>query len=446
MVLEGGQCGIAYSPSYSGVMGSSWAIDDATSQPVPNPVTYQWSPTTAMTPADGAGQTVTVSPTVTTDYTVTAILAGCAVGTSSPITVTVNPLPICSIVGPAGPVCTSSANIYSAPAGLTSYEWSITGNGNISSGSGAQNVTVTAGTGCNNSYILTLRITDANGCINTCSSEVNVVDNTPPIVTLPAANLSMECFDASIVSAWAVTASATDDCGGVIPVIPSYLPPVNNCNHTIIVTFTSTDACGNIRTATKTFSVNDDTAPVIIPPSENLTLSCFDATRIAAWAATASATDNCRGTITVTTSYTTPTSSCNQTVTVTFTASDACGNIATLPRDISINDNIPPVINCPVSGEQTVDATTGNTYVHTGTGWDATATDNCGIPTLSYSLSGATTGTGITTLNGVTFNAGTTTVNWRATDICGNYVECSFTVTVYTTADRQSRKWQSRTL
>ena len=139
--------------------------------------------------------------------------------------------------------------------------------------------------------------------------------------------------------------------------------------------------------------------------------------------------------MTLTPGYITPVSNCNQTITVTFTASDACGNTSTATRNFTVNDNIPPIITCPVSGEQTVDATTGNTYVHAGTGWDATATDNCGIPTLSYSLSGATIGTGITTLNGVTFNAGTTTVTWRATDSCGNYVECSFTVTVYTTAD-----------
>ena len=44
--------------SYTGVMGSSWAMEDVMSQPLPSPVTYQWSPTTAMTPTDGVGQTV----------------------------------------------------------------------------------------------------------------------------------------------------------------------------------------------------------------------------------------------------------------------------------------------------------------------------------------------------------------------------------------------------
>jgi len=293
---------------------------------------------------------------------------------------------------------------------MTRYEWSITGNGSITSGSGTQNVTVTAGTGCNSSFILTLIITDINGCVNTCTWETNVLDNTPPTIIVPAADLTMECFDASLVSAWAATASATDDCSGSRPVTPSYTVPLSNCNQIVIVTFTSIDLCGNTSTATRDFTVDDNTAPVITPPSENLSLMCFDAIQVAAWAATASATDNCGGTITVIPSYTAPLSNCNQTVTVTFTASDGCGNTSTATRNFTVNDNIPPVITCPVSGEQTVNATTGNTYFHTGTGWDATATDNCSEPILSYSLYGATTGTGITTLNGVTFNAGTNTV------------------------------------
>ena len=261
------------------------------------------------------------------------------------------------------------------------------------------------------------------------------MDNTAPVVTVPAADLSLTCFDASLVAAWASTATATDDCGGAIAVIPSYTAPATNCSQTVTVTFTASDACNNIGTASKTFSVNDNIAPVIIVPATDLSMTCFDASQVAAWAATASATDNCGGIITVTPGYTVPINNCNQTITVTFTASDACNNSASATRTFSVNDNILPVIICPVSGIQTVDATTGNTYLNAGTGWDATATDNCGVPVLTYTLTGATTGSGPGTLNGVSFNEGNTTVTWRATDSCGNYVVCTFTVTVYATAD-----------
>jgi len=93
-------------------------------------------------------------------------------------------------------------------------------------------------------------------------------------------------------------------------------------------------------------------------------------------------------------------------------------------------DAVNPVVTCPVSN-QTV-STDNNlcTYTHSGTGWDASATDGCTtIASLSYALSGVTTGTG-SSLAGVTFNRGVTTVTWTATDGSGNIGNCSYTVTV----------------
>jgi hypothetical protein len=48
---------------------------------------------------------------------------------------------------------------------------------------------------------------------------------------------------------------------------------------------------------------------------------------------------------------------------------------------------------------------------------------------MTYTLSGATTGTG-SSLDNVAFGLGATLVTWRATDATGNYEECSFTVNV----------------
>src|SRR5687768_4714304 len=68
-------------------------------------------------------------------------------------------------------------------------------------------------------------------------------------------------------------------------------------------------------------------------------------------------------------------------------------------------------------------------YTHVGTAWNATATDNCNVATITYALTGVTSGVG-TTLNGVVFNLGVTTVTWTATDGSGNIDVCSFDVTV----------------
>ncbi len=113
---------------------------------------------------------------------------------------------------------------------------------------------------------------------------------------------------------------------------------------------------------------------------------------------------------------------------VTFTSADCCANNAQCSFTVTVIDAEEPTITCPVP-IQPVYMTNGCTYVHSGTGWDATANDNCGVTAITYTLTGQTSGTG-TTLHNVVFNAGETTVTWTAKDAALNSDVCSFTVTV----------------
>ena len=123
--------------------------------------------------------------------------------------------------------------------------------------------------------------------------------------------------------------------------------------------------------------------------------------------------------------------SCNSSFRLTLTITDNNGCINTCNRTIFVNDTEAPDITCRVQGTQNVYTNSGNTYLHGNGSWDATATDNCSTLTYTYTLSGASTGTGQNTLNGVVFSLGSTTVTWRVTDACGNSDECSFIVFVY---------------
>ena len=82
---------------------------------------------------------------------------------------------------------------------------------------------------------------------------------------------------------------------------------------------------------------------------------------------------------------------------------------------------------CNQTSTVTKNIASGCTYTVEGTEFNATATQNCGP--LGYTLTGATTGTG-TSLAGVQFNTGTTTVTWSATNAAGTPVTCSFSVYV----------------
>jgi trimeric autotransporter adhesin len=169
--------------------------------------------------ADATSFNVAVDPTTTTTYTLSGITNGNGCTRTSGFAdataqIVVNPKPACIITGTEGPVCPSSSNNYSAPAGMSSYQWTLTtANGAVfSTATNLQNVTVTAGSGCNTSYILSLTITNGNGCISTCEKVVSVKDETDPTWTVEPANLTVECNgtgNAAQLAAWLASFSGT---------------------------------------------------------------------------------------------------------------------------------------------------------------------------------------------------------------------------------------------
>lgn len=98
-------------------------------------------------------------------------------------------------------------------------------------------------------------------------------------------------------------------------------------------------------------------------------------------------------------------------------------------KSISILDTTPPVITCP--GNITVTSTETSSGYSTVNGLEwLTATDACGVSSIQYSVSGATSATGFEDASGTMFNEGLSTVIYTARDECGNSSSCSFTVTV----------------
>ena len=61
---------------------------------------------------------------------------------------------------------------------------------------------------------------------------------------------------------------------------------------------------------------------------------------------------------------------------------------------------------------------------------DPDFSDNCPGATITYELSGATTGEGTGSLHGVELNTGITEITWTATDASGNTASCNYTATI----------------
>ena len=274
----------------------------------------------------------------------------------------------------------------------------------------------TASTSGTCSAVITVTVTD--GCGKTASVTYNTrIDNTPPIVTAGTIGSCYTTVAAAQAAAIAAT-TATDNCPGTLTKTAS---TSGTCSAVVIVTVT--DGCGNSASVTYNTRI-DNTPPTVTAGTIGSCYTTVAAAQAAAIAAT-TATDNCPGSLTKTASTS---GTCSAVITVTVT--DGCGNSATKTYNTRI-DNTPPVVTCKAN--QTRLTNNGYcTYAAIGTEFNVlSATDNCpGDVGLSYTLSGATSGSGINTLNGSTFNTGITTVTWKATDGCGNIATCSFNITV----------------
>jgi hypothetical protein len=238
-------------------------------------------------------------------------------------------------------------------------------------------------------YTITWTYDDGNGNTSTQTQTVIVDDVTAPVpdvATLPT--VSGEC------SASVTAPTATDNCEG--PITGTTTDPTSyTVQGTYTITWTYDDGNGNTSTQTQTVIVDDVTAPV--PDVATLpTVSGECSASVTA----PTATDNCEGPITGTT--TDPTSYTVQgTYTITWTYDDGNGNTSTQTQTVIVDDvtaPVPDVATLPtVSGECSASVTA------------PTATDNCEGP-----ITGTTTDPTSYTVQG------TYTITWTYDDGNGN--------------------------
>ncbi len=285
--------------------------------------------------------------------------------------------------------------------------------------------------------IVTATAVDAAGNTTSGTFAVVVLDLQAPVLTSPASNATVEADgsgNSAALAAWINShagATATDNCG--------QLTWINNFNGlsqtcgaggTATVTFTVLDSSGNHVATTATFTVVDTKAPVIVTPASNKTVECNAANNAAAaqaWVASnggATATD--ASAFTWTNNYAGLT---GNSVTVTFTATDACGNASSTTATFNVIDTTAPTITASASDKTVECDGAGNTAALSawlaGNG-GAVATDACSAVTWTNNFSSLTAGCGAT---------GSTTVTFVATDASGNTSSTTATfVIVDTTA------------
>ncbi len=236
--------------------------------------------------------------------------------------------------------------------------------------------------------VITWSFEDQNGNISTQSQNAIVDDITDPLVDVASLpDLNGNCEVAAPTSP-----TATDNCVGTITGLANVTFPVTAAG-TTVVTWTYDDGNGNVATQTQNVIVEDDAAPAPdVASLPDLNEECSLSMPIAP-----TATDNCDGIITGLTSTAFP---ITESTTITWTYTDASGNLIEQTQDVIIADVTPPVPN-----NSPLTTLTGECVVVKPTA--PKATDNCG---------GVITGT-TTTQQLITES---TTIIWTYTDASGN--------------------------
>ncbi|TXE06501.1 hypothetical protein ES711_13385 [Gelidibacter salicanalis] len=280
---------------------------------------------------------------------------------------------------------------------------------------------------CGNTKIIerTWTATDSCGLTTTATQFITILDTIAPIIDTAASNLVVECSvngTDGALDVWLANnggASASDACATDLTWTNNYDGSVSDCNEPITVIFTVADACGNASTTSATYTIIDTTAPVVTPAA-NFTAECGNDDTMKDfqnWLDTnggATATDTCSAVI-WTNTFTSLSEACNTSGTITFTATDGCGNTSSTTATYTISDTTAPVF-AALPGETTIDCAVTPEFAQ------AVATDACGSE-VGLTFEDIKTA-------GECEGAYTITRTWTATDACGNASTASQTINI----------------
>jgi hypothetical protein len=275
-----------------------------------------------------------------------------------------------------------------------------------------------------------------------CTQTVTVNDVTPPVIGATDQIVSADANCQAAVPDYSNTVTdncscsasdSSDSCAGHSRIAVTQDPApgtmVGLGPHPVQITAndgsSNNSGAGNTSTKTVTFTVADTTPPAISCPGNITTGTDAGSCSATVNPGTATASDNCDSSPTIT-----GTRSDNQslnspypkgTTTITWTATDDSNNSSSCTQTVTVNDTENPTVSCPANVNRGTDPGTCSATFNPGT---ATASDNC---------PGATV-TGVRS-DGQPLNApypkGTTTITWTATDSSGNHSpSCTQTVTI----------------
>jgi len=275
---------------------------------------------------------------------------------------------------------------------------------------------------------VTLIATDEAGNTNTCEFEVTVLDLEDPTITCPAdQDLRTNSSCSANLPDYTGSAVATDNCPAPVGITITQSPApgtlVSGLGTVQVITLTAEDDSGNTSTCNFQVTLTDTTSPQVTCPAdvtENSDASCQFT--MLDYTGAASVADNCYSAANLTVSQDVAVGT-NLPVgvhVIEISAQDPDGNTGSCTFELTVEDNIAPVISSCATDQTELADSSCNAELTDYTSL-VSATDNCDNVSDLVVTQSPSVGTVI---------SGPTTVTLTVTDLSGNFSTCDFEVTV----------------
>ncbi|NVO20472.1 MAG: T9SS type A sorting domain-containing protein [Bacteroidetes bacterium] len=397
---------------------------------------YVWNVSVGGTITSGGtstDNTVTVTWTSVGAQTVDVTYSAnsCVAASPAVYNVTVNPLPVPTITGPASVCLNSTGNVYTTQAGMTNYAWVVPAGGTITAGGTATSNTVTVTWTTAGPQTVSVNYVNANSCTAVSPTVYNVTVNPLPVPTIsgPAAVCAGACGNVYTTESgmtgysWSLSAGGTITAGAGTNSITVCWNTAGA--QTVSVNYSNANSCTAASATVYNVTVNALPVPTVTGPASACVSSAGNVYSTQAgmsgyiWNVSAGGTITAgSGTNSVTVTWNTAGA---QTVSVNYTNGNSCTAASATIYNVTVNPLPVPTITGPAS---VCVNSTGNVY-----------TTQAGMSGYTWNISAggvitAGNGTNSITVNWISTGPQTVSVNYTNGNSCTAAAATIYNVTV----------------
>ncbi len=274
-----------------------------------------------------------------------------------------------------------------------------------------------------NTVVLT--VTDNNGNVSSASAIVDVQDTVPAEVITQNIVAQLDEFGNVSITPEDIDNGSNDACGIASLALDIDSFTCSNVGDNTVV-LTVTDNNGNVSSASAIVDVQDTVPAEVITQNIIAQLDEFGNVSITPEDIDNGSNDAC-GIASLALDIDSFTCSEVGDNTVVLTVTDNNGNVSTATANVIVEDNVAPIITCIDNTARYIDPYQ-TYYTVQGAEFNATATDACGIASLTYE--GGVTNTNGSTMAGVQLDLGDNLMVWTVVDVNGNESDCTTVITV----------------